>query len=154
VDRDRTARWPVQRRHRVRLARCRASTAPKAIHGALCMGGCDRNSTGPRIDAPNLGRRFACRHAPDRRGNASRSGRDPRLLRSSVRRHVAAGRRRARPQRYKHRALTQAEVEALEVELYPWRRHWHVQDAYWVVGRRAAAIHGAFGRRPENGDRT
>jgi hypothetical protein len=55
---------------------------------------------------------------------------------SSMRPHVAAGRLRARRERYKHRALPQAEVEALNVELYPWRRPWHVQDAYWVVGRR------------------
>jgi hypothetical protein len=49
--------------------------------------------------------------------------------------------------RYQHRSLSRADVEALAVEVYPWRLHWHREDAYWVVGRPAAAILGVTSAR-------
>jgi hypothetical protein len=38
--------------------------------------------------------------------------------------------------------LSLADVEALATELYPWQRHLHEPDTYWVVGQDAAAIVG------------
>ena len=42
----------------------------------------------------------------------------------------------------KHRRLSQADLEALAAEVYPWLRHVHEPDTYWVVGNDAAEILG------------
>jgi hypothetical protein len=61
---------------------------------------------------------------------------------SSVRRHVAAGRLRPGRRRYKHRALSRADVETLAVTVYDWRWHVHDPGSYWVTGQRAAHVLG------------
>jgi excisionase family DNA binding protein len=61
---------------------------------------------------------------------------------SSVRRHVAAGRLRPGRRRYKHRALSRADVEALAAAVYDWRRHVDDPDSYWLTGQRAADVYG------------
>jgi hypothetical protein len=38
-------------------------------------------------------------------------------------------------------------VEALAANVYQWRRHWNDPDAYWVVGRQAAAMLAVSGAR-------
>jgi hypothetical protein len=48
----------------------------------------------------------------------------------------------ARGSRYGHRTLSRADVEALAVEVYPWRRHLDDRDAYWLTGQRAADVLG------------
>lgn len=53
---------------------------------------------------------------------------------SSVRRHVAAGRLRTARRRHKHRALSRADVEALAVAVYDWRRHVDDPGSYWLTG--------------------
>jgi excisionase family DNA binding protein len=60
---------------------------------------------------------------------------------SSVRRLIAAGRLPA-GRRYQHRTLDRADVEALAAGLYPWWRHTHDPDPYWVTGQRAARVLG------------
>ena len=39
-------------------------------------------------------------------------------------------------------AVSRTEVEALAVELYPWRRHVHDTASYWVTGGQAADLLG------------
>jgi len=66
---------------------------------------------------------------------------------SSVRRRVAEGRLSRRRKRYKHQALSRADVEALAVEVYRWRRHVGDTDSYWVTSGDAAAVLGVNRQR-------
>ncbi len=61
--------------------------------------------------------------------------------RSTVRRHVLAGRLPAAP-RYKQRTLPRTDVEALALQVYRWRLHLRDVDSYWITGKRAAAVLG------------
>jgi predicted site-specific integrase-resolvase len=61
---------------------------------------------------------------------------------SSVRRHVAAGRLHSGRRRYKHRALSRADVEDLAVAVYDWRGHVHDPESYWLTGQQAADVYG------------
>lgn len=60
---------------------------------------------------------------------------------ATVRRHVAADRLQvARGE--SGPALSRIEVEAMAAELYPWRRHVHDPQSYWVTGAQAADVLG------------
>jgi hypothetical protein len=59
---------------------------------------------------------------------------------SSVRRHVAAGRLHRGRRRYKHRALSRADVEALAAAVFEWRLHVHDPGSYWLMGQQAADL--------------
>ncbi len=61
---------------------------------------------------------------------------------STIRRHVIAGRLKARRRPHKHRTLSRADVEALAVQTYRYRLHINDPDSYWVTNERAAAILG------------
>ncbi|MBA2560500.1 MAG: helix-turn-helix domain-containing protein [Propionibacteriales bacterium] len=58
---------------------------------------------------------------------------------TGVRRLIANG---ALPptDRYRHRRLARADVEALALRTYRWRRHLDDAEPYWVTGRRAAEV--------------
>src|SRR6187397_62269 len=62
--------------------------------------------------------------------------------RSTVRRLILGGRLISHGDRYQHRTRSRADVEALAAQVYPWLRHVHEPDTYWVVGNDAAAILG------------
>jgi len=62
--------------------------------------------------------------------------------RSTVRRHVAAGRLPSYD-RYAHRALARVDVEQLATQVYDWRAHAGDDTSYWVIGVAAA---GPLGR--------
>lgn len=66
---------------------------------------------------------------------------------SSVRRRVAEGRLSRRRKRYKHQALSRADVEALAAEVYPWRRHLGDPESYWLTSGDAAAVLGVNRQR-------
>ncbi len=59
--------------------------------------------------------------------------------RSTVRRHIAAGRLRSAG-RYEHRSLSRADVEALAMQVYRWRRHLDDVEGYWLTAGRAADV--------------
>jgi hypothetical protein len=77
---------------------------------------------------------------------ASRRPLDPvtyaELAASSVRRRVIAGQLRTWRSRQKHRTLSRADVEALALRTYPYRKHTGDLRSYWVTGQRAADILG------------
>lgn len=60
---------------------------------------------------------------------------------STVERHIAAGRLPRHRKRYKHKALSRAEVETLAAELYDWRPTGD-PGSYWVTGQGAADVLG------------
>ncbi len=41
---------------------------------------------------------------------------------------------------YRHRQLARADVEALALQLFRWKRHVHKLDGYWLTGQRAAKV--------------
>jgi hypothetical protein len=60
---------------------------------------------------------------------------------ATVRRHVLAGHlTQAEP--LKHRMLSRADVEALALQTYRYRRHATDEGSYWVTAHRAAGILG------------
>ena len=61
--------------------------------------------------------------------------------RASVRRLIASG---ALPptDRYRHRQLARADVEALALRVYRWKLHLDDVEPYWLTGKRAAAVLG------------
>ncbi|MBA2559894.1 MAG: helix-turn-helix domain-containing protein [Propionibacteriales bacterium] len=61
--------------------------------------------------------------------------------RSTVRRLIAAG-ELPPTDRYRHRQLARADVEALALRVYRWRLHLDDVDPYWVTGERAAVVLG------------
>lgn len=61
--------------------------------------------------------------------------------RSGVRRLIASGRLPS-TDRYRHRQLARADVEALALRIYRWRQHLNDVDPYWLTGQRAAVVLG------------
>ena len=68
-------------------------------------------------------------------------GADSVCVRSTVRRLIASG-ELPPADRYRHRQLARADVEALALRTYRWRQHLSDVEPYWLTGQRAAGVLG------------
>ncbi len=59
--------------------------------------------------------------------------------RATVRRMIASG-DLPPAERYRHRQLARADVEALALQVYRWRQHLSDVEPYWLTAKRAAAV--------------